>query len=325
MIYAIVGAKIPYEDGKEFFLERPLRAIMRTFALLILALTLYAPTAIAIPVPEGFKQERVEVNGIHLNVYRGGHGEPLLLLHGFAQSALMWAPVMKEFQKRFDMIVPDLRGAGLSDVPDSGYEKVTMAVDMAALLDHYKIAKARVVGHDIGLMVAYALAASFPDRVERLVVMDAFVPGIGTGEAIYNSPDIWHFRFHGPYAEQLVKGRERIFFDSLWEGFSANPHTFPEEHKKYYLAQYTRAGHMHAGFAWFKALPQDALDNQKLARSPLPMPVLALGGEKSMGPSLALTMKGVSRSVKERVVHDCGHWMLEECPAETIAALADFL
>lgn len=276
-------------------------------------------------VPEGFKQEQIKLNGIILNVYKGGQGEPLLLIHGYTQSALMWSPVMKHLKEKFTIIVPDLRGAGLSDAPEDGYDKVTMAADMKKLLDYYHISKTRVVGHDIGLMVAYALAATYPEYVEKLVVMDAFLPGIGPGDAIYNSPGIWHFRFNGSYPEQLVKDRERIFFDSLWEGFSATPDAISEADKEYYISQYSRPGRMRAGFAYFKAMPKDAADNKELSKTKLPMPVLALGGEKAMGQALIDTMKEISESLQERLVEGCGHWMLEECPDETIDALLQFL
>jgi pimeloyl-ACP methyl ester carboxylesterase len=196
---------------------------------------------------------------------------------------------------------------------------------MIQLLDHYKITKARVVGHDIGLMVAYALAAKYPQYVEKLAVMDAFIPGIGPGNDIYNSPNIWHFRFNGSYPEQLVEGRERLFFDSLWEGFSAVHGVISELKKQYYVAQYSRPGRMRAGFAYFKAMPQDAADNKQLSQQKLQMPVLALGGEKSMGQALIATMQLVAQSVQGIVVKDCGHWMLEERPDETIKSLALFL
>jgi len=278
-----------------------------------------------ISIPEGFKQEYVKLDGVTINVYKGGTGEPLLLIHGYTQSALMWSPVMNRLKDKFTIIVPDLRGAGLSDAPENGYDKVTMAGDMKQLLDYYHIAKARVVGHDIGLMVAYALAAKYPDYVEKLAVMDAFIPGIGPGIDIYNSPKLWHFRFNGPYPEQLVKGREMLFFDALWEGFAVNPHALSEEVKKFYVSQYSRPGRMRAGFAYFMAMPQDFIDNKELSKTRLQMPVLALGGEMSMGQSLGATMNIVAQSVQLVLINKCGHWMLEERPNETIDALIEFL
>lgn len=286
---------------------------------------LMGSASLAKSIPAGFKKEVVHVNGVAFNVYRGGRGEPLLLLHGFGQSALMWTPVMKDLKDKYTIIAPDLRGAGLSDAPTDGYEKVTMATDMKKILEHYNISKARVVGHDIGLMVAYAFAAKYPESTEKLVVMDAFVPGVGPGDAIYNSPDIWHFRFNGPYAEALTKGRERVLLDGVWEVFAAKPHSISEADKKYYTAQYARPGRIRAAFGWFKAMPQDAKDNKELSKKKLTMPVLALGGEKSLGQALFDTMKEAAVSPQGHIVQGCGHWMLEECYGETIKTLDQFL
>jgi pimeloyl-ACP methyl ester carboxylesterase len=299
---------------------------MKTIPLILsLLLAVQSSLASAKDMPSGFKAEKVTVNGVTLNVYKGGRGDALLLVHGFAQSALMWAPVMTALKEKFTIVAPDLRGAGLSDAPADGYDKLTMAADLRALLDHYGIAKARVVGHDVGLMVAYAMAAQYPETVVKLAVMDAFVPGVGPGDSIYNSSDIWHFRFHGPYAEKLVAGREYTYLDALWTGFSARPSSFPEADKKYYAAQYARAGRMRAGFAWFSTFPKDAIDNKRLSATQLKIPVLAMGGEKSLGQALIDTMKVVSPTAEGQVVKACGHWMLEECPAETIEILRGFL
>jgi pimeloyl-ACP methyl ester carboxylesterase len=293
--------------------------------LAVVVFTFFSINVFAIKIPQGFKQEKVRVGDITLNVYKGGQGDPVLLLHGYAQSALMWAPLMKQLKNKFTVIVPDIRGAGFSDAPESGYDKVTMAEDIVKLLEHYHISKARVVGHDIGLMVSYALAARYPDFVEKLVVMDAFIPGVGPGDSVYNSPDIWHFRFHGPYAEKLVKGREYIFLDSLWTGFSARPHSFPEDQKRYYVSQYARPGRMKAGFAYFENMPKDARDNREFVKTKLSMPVLSIGGEKSLGQALSDTMKIAAESLEEKIVMGCGHWMLEECPKETIQTVENFL
>jgi pimeloyl-ACP methyl ester carboxylesterase len=292
---------------------------------LILLTTLVSLNAFATAIPQGFTQEQVQLDGVKLNVYKGGTGEPLLLIHGYAQSALMWAPLMTQLKNKFTIIVPDLRGTGQSEAPAGGYDKVSMAGDMKNLLAHYNISKARVVGHDIGLMVAYAFAAKYPEMTEKLVLMDAFIPGVGSGEAFYNSPDIWHFRFHGSYPEQLVQGREKIFFNSLWEGFSARPGTFPEAAKNQYTAEYSRPGRMAAAWNFFKTIPQDAIVNKELAKTKLQMPVLAMGGEKSGGQSLVDSVKTAAVSVQGKVVLDCGHWMLEECRAETITNLENFL
>lgn len=294
--------------------------------ILFSIITLFlAIEAFALEAPTGFKKESVTINGVKFNVYKGGQGEPLLLLHGYAQSSLMWSKAMIHFKDKFMIIAPDLRGAGQSAATESGYEKTTMAKDMKMILDHYKITNARVVGHDVGLMVAYALAATYPQTVNQLVLMDAFVPGVGPGDDIYNSPNIWHFRFNGKYPEKLVQGRERIFFDSLWEGFSAKQGTFPEASKKHYLAEYSRPGRMKAGFEYFKAMPTDAITNKKLSQTKLSMPVMSMGGDKSLGQAMAETVKVFSNNPTTIIVKNCGHWMMEECPQETLKALESFL
>lgn len=282
-------------------------------------------SAQAIEIPKGFKQERVQINGFNMNVYKGGSGTPVVLLHGMGESALMWEPIMKALSPKYTLIVPDLRGGGLSDAPETGYTKAEMAGDVKALMDHYGIAKADIVGHDIGLMVAYAFAAKFPAMTTKLVVMDAFLPGVGPGDDIYNSPDIWHFRFYGKNAENLVKGREKQYLDHLWTSFSADPKTFPDAKKNYFAKQYAAPGHMRAAMAWFKAFPQDAKDNKEFAKTTLTMPVLSIGGEKAMGAPLAATMKLVAPHAQGVTLKNTGHWLMEENPSATIEALEKFL
>ena len=293
--------------------------------LLLSALILASLSAHAIDIPKGFKQEKVEINGFKMNVYRGGTGSPVVLLHGMGESALMWEPLMKALSSKYSFIVPDLRGAGLSEAPESGYTKVAMADDVKTLLNHYGIAKADIVGHDIGLMVAYAFAAKYPETTSKLIVMDAFLPGVGPGDDIYNSPDIWHFRFHGKNAENLVKGREKEYLNHLWNSFSANPKSFPEAKKNYFAKQYAAPGHMRAAMEWFKAFPQDAKDNKELSKTQLPMPVLSIGGDKAMGGPLAATMKIVSPTAQSITFKDVGHWLMEENPKATIEAVDNFL
>lgn len=282
-------------------------------------------SAYAIGVPRGFTQENVAVRGARFNVYKGGSGDALVLLHGYAESALMWEEAMKRLRDHYLVIVPDLRGAGLSEATEGGYTKADMAKDVKALLDHYGVTKAHVIGHDVGLMVAYAFAAQFPDMTTKLVVMDAFLPGIGPGEMIYNSPDIWHFRVHGPFAEKLVKGREKIYLDALWTGFSADPRKFSNAKKNYFARQYAAKDHMRAGFEWFRMFPQDAADNQEFAKGKLTMPVLSIGGEKALGVALGDSMKIVAPQTEVVVLPATGHWLMEENPSATLQALEDFL
>lgn len=294
--------------------------------LLLAALMLLTThSAHAIDMPKGFTREQVALPDFKMNVYKGGSGDPVVLIHGMGESALMWEPAMKSLLQNYTVIVPDLRGAGLSEAPESGYSKAEMATDVKALLDHYQIKSAHIVGHDIGLMVAYAFAAKYPEATRKLVVMDAFLPGVGPGDAIYNSPDIWHFRFYGPSAEALVKGREKQYLNHLWTTFSANPKTFPEAKKNYFAKQYAAPGHMRAAMAWFKSFPKDAEDNRELSKTQLKMPVLSIGGEKAMGGPLAATMKIVAPQTKVLIYPNVGHWLMEENPAQTVKDLEDFL
>jgi pimeloyl-ACP methyl ester carboxylesterase len=175
-------------------------------------------------------------------------------------------------------------------------------------------------------MVAYAYTAQFPAEVDKLVLMDAFLPGVGGWEAIYNSPSIWHFRFLGPTPEALVAGRERTYFEHYWNDFAADKdHSIPEAMRKAYTAAYSRPGRMRAGWAYFASFPQAAKDFEEFAKTRLTMPILALGGENANGNALGRQAQLVGSDVKVVVVKNCGHWMLEENPKETTQALINFL
>jgi pimeloyl-ACP methyl ester carboxylesterase len=268
----------------------------------------------------------VEVDGVKLHYLTAGSGAPLILLHGYAETSLMWRPIMPLLAERFTVIAPDLPGIGDSEIPASGLDMKTAAIRMHALARSLGVEKARVVGHDIGLMVAYAYAAQFPSEVEKLVVMDAFLPGVDLWEAVYNNPGIWHFRFNGPTPEELVQGRERIYFEHFWNNFAADKtRSIPEADRIAYAAAYARPGRMRAGWAYFVSFIQAATDFAQLARTKLTMQVLAIGGEKSLGDVLGQQMKLVASDVTIVVLKDTGHWVLEERPKETTDALVKFL
>ncbi|MDB5651978.1 MAG: alpha/beta hydrolase fold, partial [Hyphomicrobiales bacterium] len=216
------------------------------------------------PFPAGFQVRDIESNGTTIHVRSGAQGPAVLLLHGFGDMGDMWAPLANVLARDHTVVVPDLRGMGLSAHPESGYEKVSQAADMAGVLDALKIDRADVVAHDIGNMVAYAFTALNPSRVTRLVVMDAPLPGIGPWDKIICSPALWHFSFRGPDVERLVRGRERIYLDRFWNEFSANPAAFDESTREHYAALYARPGGMHSAFKQFEAFAQDARDNQAL-------------------------------------------------------------
>ena len=228
--------------------------------------------------------------------------------------------------KDHSVIVPDLRGMGLSSRPPGGYDKKTQGQDIAGLLDALKIGKVDLVTHDIGNMVGYAFAAEHPDRVTKFVIMDAPLPGVGPWDDIIKSHALWHFSFYGPDAERLVKGRERIYLDRFWNEFSADPKNFDEASREHYAALYAQPGAMHAGFEQFKAFDQDAIDNKAfVAAGLLTMPVLAVGGEKSFGPMMATVMRAAATNVTEAIVPNSGHWVMEENPTATIKLITDFL
>ena len=267
-----------------------------------------------------------EVDGVKLHYMTAGHGAPLILLHGYAETSRMWKPIIPLLAERFTVIAPDLPGIGDSAIPADGLDMKTSAIRIHALARSLGVQKAEVVGHDIGLMVAYAYAAQFPTEVEKLVVMDAFLPGVAGWEAIYNDPGFWHFRFNGPTPEALVQGRERIYFEHFWNDFAADKvHSIPEADRKAYTTAYSGPGRMRAGWAYFVSFQQAAKDFAQLSQTKLTMPVLVIGGEKALGNALAQQMKLVASDVMVVVLKDTGHWVLEERPKETTEALQKFL
>jgi pimeloyl-ACP methyl ester carboxylesterase len=267
-----------------------------------------------------------EIDGVKLHYLTAGHGAPLILLHGYAETSLMWKPIMRLLAERFMVIAPDLPGIGDSAIPANGLDMKSAAIRIHALARSLGVERSKLVGHDIGLMVAYAYAAQFHHEVEKLVVMDAFLPGVGEWEAVYNSPDFWHFRFHGPTPEELVQGRERVYFEYFWNDLAANKtRSIPEADRKAYTAAYAQPGRMRAGWAYFVSFRQAAKDFAQLAQTRLTIPVLAIGGEKSLGEFLGQQMKLVASDVKAVVLKDTGHWVLEERPEETTGALVKFL
>jgi pimeloyl-ACP methyl ester carboxylesterase len=267
-----------------------------------------------------------EVEGVKLHYLTAGHGPALILLHGYTQTSRMWRPVMPRFAEKFTVIAPDLPGIGDSAIPESGLDMASAAVRIHALARSLGVQKARVVGHDIGLMVAYAYAAQFPAEVERLVLMDAFLPGVEGWEAIYNNPGIWHFRFSGPTPEALVRGRERTYYEHFWNDFAADKtHSIPAADRVAYTAAYARPGRMRAGWAYFVSFQKAAMDFAKLAQTKLPMPVLAIGGEKANGEALGKQVRLVATNATVVIVKNSGHWVLEEQPKETVEALEKFL
>jgi pimeloyl-ACP methyl ester carboxylesterase len=276
--------------------------------------------------PAAFETRNISANGVSLHVRIGGQGSAVVLLHGYGETGDMWVPLAAELARGRTVIVPDLRGMGLSARPASGYDKKTQGQDVAGILDALGIKQTDLVTHDIGNMVGYAFAAQYPSRVIRFVLMDAPLPGIGPWEEILKTPLLWHFRFGGADMERLVAGRERIYLDRFWNEFSANPASFSEASRQHYAKLYALPGAMHAGFAQFAAFDQDVIDNKIFLEGPkLSMPVLAIGGEKSFGTMMAVVMRAAATDVTELVIPNSGHWLMEEQPVATVAAVRGFL
>jgi pimeloyl-ACP methyl ester carboxylesterase len=276
--------------------------------------------------PPEFRTQKIATNGTSIHVRSGGAGPAVLLLHGYGETGDMWAPMAVDLARGHTVVVPDLRGMGLSSKSAGGFDKKTQGVDMAGVLDALSIDKVDLVTHDIGNMVGYAFAAQYPSRVTRFVLIDAPLPGVGPWEEILKNPLLWHFRFGGPDMERLVEGRERIYLDRFWNEFSATPSRFSEAAREHYAKLYALPGAMHSGFMQFAAFDQDAIDNKAfLAKGKLSMPVLAIGGEKSFGAQMAKIMQFAASNVREGVIPESGHWIMEENPRATIAMVRGFL
>src|SRR5882762_2579834 len=215
----------------------------------LIAFALFATnTAHAASLDSTFVSRTANVGGTTIFYRTGGHGPTVILLHGYAETSRMWNPILPALAERFTVIVPDLPGIGDSGIPASGLDMKSSAITIHDLARSLGVQKARVVGHDIGLMVAYAYAALYPSEVEQLTLMDAFLPGIGAWRDVYDAP-VWHFRFYGHTPEQLVKGRERTYFEHFWNDFAADPkHSIPEADRRAYAKAYARPGRMTAGF-----------------------------------------------------------------------------
>jgi pimeloyl-ACP methyl ester carboxylesterase len=302
--------------------------MLRVLALGLTILVLGSPVSAEVQLfPPGFRTQMVESNGTSLYVRVGGAGPAVVMLHGFGDTGDMWAPIAARLVKDHTVIVPDLRGMGLSAHPDAGYTKKNQAVDIAGVLDHFKIDEADLVTHDIGNMVGYAFAAQYPNRVTRWIVIDAPLPGIGDWDTITRDPRLWHFNFRGPDVERLVKGRERIYLDRFWNELSANPKAIDEATREHYAALYARPHAMHDAFEQFGAFAQDGIDNKGLLANggKLAMPVLAVGAEKSFNTAMADEIRFVAINVTVGIVPASGHWVMEENPDATTKLVLDFL
>ena len=295
---------------------------MRLFYIWLTAVLLLRPVEAAEPIAG----RDAKLDNVQLHYLTAGHAAAtVILLHGFAETSRMWRSIIPTLAEKFTVIAPDLPGIGNSSIPDK-IDMLDAAKQIHELAHSLKIEKARVVGHDIGLMVAYAYAAQFPNKTEKLAVMDAFLPGVPGWEAIYNAPNVWHFRFNGEYAEKLVQGRERTYFEYFWNVLAADRNrSIPEADRKAYTEAYSKAGRMRAAWAYFASWPQLAKDFARLSQTKLTMPVLSIGGDRSLGNELGAQMKLVADNVNVIVLPNTGHWILEERKKETTDALVNFL
>jgi pimeloyl-ACP methyl ester carboxylesterase len=302
-----------------------MRSSLRAFVMAAL-LPIVAAAAIQ-PYPPAFSTKMIQTNGTSLFVRSGGQGPAVVLLHGFGDTGDMWAPLAAVLVKDHTVIVPDLRGMGRSAHPQTGYTKKNQALDIAGVIDALKIERAALVTHDIGNMVGYALAVQFPKRITRWAVIDAPLPGIGHWDEIVRSPLLWHFNFRGPDVERLVQGRERIYLDRFYNELSAHPERIDEQTRAHYAELYAQPHAMHDAFGQFAAFTQDAADNKALLASngKLPMPVLAIGAEKSFGPGMAEELRFVASDVTGAIVPDSGHWIMEENPQATVKLVTAFI
>lgn len=305
-----------------------IKPISRTLlsAAVILFISLVADVTVRAQAGKVIQDRFATVGGVRLHYLEAGKGEPVILLHGYAQNSHMWRPLMPLLARTRLVIAPDLRGFGQSSKPDGGYDKKTMAQDIHALVTSLGIKRAMVVGHDIGLMVAYAYAAQFPTEVDRIVLMDAFLPGVGDWTTVWLLRDLWHFHFYGVTPLKLVAGRERIYFEHFWNDFAADPkHSVPEADRRLYAKAYAQPGAMRAGFEVFRSFEQDARDFAALAQTKLTIPMLVLTGEKASGQFLIDQARLVDTNVEGIVIKGSGHWLMDERPKETMEALIGFL
>ncbi len=284
--------------------------------------------ALAFPVDfgPGFATHRVSVDSSVVSVTTGGHGPAVVLLHGYAEDSRMWKPLAERLASRYTIIAPDLPGIGNSSIPASGLDMKMSAKRVRDAVHALGYSKVTVVGHDIGLMVAYAYAAMYPDEVQKLALMDAFLPGVNGWEPIFNSPDYWHFRFHGPTPLALVSGRETIYFSYFWNDLAANPkHSLSPASRQGYIAAYSRPGRMASGWAYFASFPKTASDFAAMAKTQLKIPVLSIGGDKSLGVALGAQARLIASNVTIVVLRNTGHWLMEENPSQTMSALTKFI
>jgi pimeloyl-ACP methyl ester carboxylesterase len=277
-----------------------------------------------------FTEGSANVNGIRLHYVRGGQGEPLVLLHGWPQTWFCWHRLMPALAEHFTVIAIDLRGAGQSSRPElpTAYDSVTMANDVRELMAQLGFESIRIAGHDVGLLVAFAYAALYPEDVSRLVVLDGLLVGIEpmtTG--FLRDPRSWLFGFvqTPDLPEKLVLGREREFFDWVFAAIAFNRQAIDSKELDTYIEAYSQPGAMQASFGWFRAFEAVSAFNQSYTTKKITVPVLALGGDKMMGGFMVPMMQSVAEDVRGGAISASGHWVIEEQPETLLRELLSFL
>jgi pimeloyl-ACP methyl ester carboxylesterase len=279
-----------------------------------------------------FASRYVDAGGVRLHAVIGGDGPPLLLVHGWPQTWYAWRLLMPALAREFEVIAVDQRGMGLSDKPEDGYDTGALAADMVALMDELGHERFAVYGTDTGMPIAYAMAADYPDRVERIAVSESLMPGVSPSPPLFVPPlanaRLWHLMFNqlpGEVNEALVRGREDVFFGAEFDS-SAGTTKLPDDVVRYYvdvLASDPDA--VRGSFGFYRAVGVTRTQNAERKARPLTQPVLAIGGEESAGDGVAVAMKLVAEDVRPVVLRGTGHWVAEQAPDELLAALTAFL
>jgi pimeloyl-ACP methyl ester carboxylesterase len=277
-----------------------------------------------------FTSRYIDTGDLRLHAVTGGNGPPLLLVHGWPQFWYQFRLIMPGLARDFSVVAPDQRGIGLSGKPQDGYDSATLASDMVALMDALGYRRFALYGTDVGMPIAYALAADHRDRVDRLIVSEAPLPGISPSPPLFLPPQLnamlWHLAFNQlpEINEELVAGREDIFFGAEFDA-SAGTNKLPDDAVRYYIETLKDPDHLRGSFGFYRAIPATSAQNQQRKERRLTLPVLAIGGAESSGEGVGNTMKLAADDVQTLIISGCGHWVAEQAPEQLLTALSTFL
>lgn len=283
-------------------------------------------------LPDGFRDQFADVNGISLHYVIGGQGDPVVLLHGWPQTWYEWHRIMPELAENYTVVVPDLRGSGKSDIPatdSNGYPKSLLAEDIHQLVQQLGYESIKLVGHDVGAMVAYAHASLYPDEVEQLVIMDVVLPGIEPVWSMALADEaLWHFSFHQEQgSENIIAGDEKRYLNTFFDRFSFDPdQSLTEQEREVFVEAYTGVKALRGGFDWYRGFPTDEEEFSVFAETPLRMPVLGMGGSAASGPLMEPLLSPVADTTQLEIVvlSETGHWLVEEQPETVLQELMQF-